>query len=402
MGLSFLCIATFFKGNEFLKSCKQAGNTVYLLTEKKLEHKPWVRDFIDEIFFVDTPAGQELNLEETAKGLAYMLRSRQVDRVVALDDFDVEKAAYFREVFRFPGMGQTQARYFRDKLAMRVKAAEADLRIPAFSSLFHDETITAFADSHAFPMVVKPRGEASTTGIRKVWNKDELWQVVHSLGDRRHEYLVEQFKPGDVYHVDALTAGGKVVFSRASRYLSTPMEVAHGGGIFRSATLETGSEEEAALLDFNEKLLTAFGLTDSASHTEFIRCHEDGEWYFLETASRVGGAHLAEMVEAATGINLWREWARLETAAAKGLTYELPPVRSMQAGIVISLVKEAHPDLAGYEAPELWWRMNEEFHIGLIVQSDSRQRVNELLDTYAEKIARESHASAPVRDRPTH
>ena len=94
MSLSFLCVSTYFKGNEFLRSCKQAGNTVYLLTNKKLEHKPWVREFIDEIFYIEEDENGCFNMNEIILGLAYTMRSKKIDRIVALDDFDVEKAAH--------------------------------------------------------------------------------------------------------------------------------------------------------------------------------------------------------------------------------------------------------------------------------------------------------------------
>lgn len=99
-----------------------------------------------------------------------------------------------------------------------------------------------------------------------------------------------------VYHVDSLTYEGKVIFSRVSQYLDTPFEVAHGGGIFRSHTIEIGSPEDLALQKLNVDVMKAFGMQYSASHSEFIKCNEDGKYYFLETASRVGGANLAEMV----------------------------------------------------------------------------------------------------------
>lgn len=400
--LTFLCVSTFFKGNEFLKSCKLAGNTVFLLTDQKLEHKPWVREYLDEVFYVNPDGQGNLNLDDVVTGLAYVMRSRPIDRIVALDDFDVEKAAYLRECFRIPGMGQTTVRHFRDKLAMRVKAAEAGLRCPTFSDLFTDEAITRFADTVTFPAVVKPRGEASTTGIRKVWSADELWQVVHGLGDRRHQFLVEQFKPGDVYHVDALTLDGEVIFQQASQYLSTPMEVAHGGGIFRSVTVPYDSDDDRQLKLHNEHLLKAFGLRYSASHSEFIKCHEDGEIYFLETASRVGGANLAEMVEAASGVNLWREWARIETAVARGEQYHLPPVSQDYSGILISLINQEIPEMSTYQEAEIWWKMNEPHHIGLIVRDPSRERVLELLDDFARRVYAEGHASAPVPGRSAH
>lgn len=400
--LSFLCISTYFKGNEFLRACKQAGNKVYLLTNKKLEFKPWVREYIDEVFYIEEKSDGSFDMNEIILGLAYMMRSRKIDRIVALDDFDVEKAAHLREHFRIPGMGQTTGRHFRDKLAMRMKAQEAGIRVPLFSSLFNDNEIFEFTQKVQYPCVVKPRSEASATGIRKVYNSEQLWEVVHYLGDRRHDYLVEQFRPGDVFHVDSLSVQGDFVFTRASQYLSTPMEVAHGGGIFRSVTVPFDSADDRALRKINAEVMRAFGMNYSASHSEFIKDHETGEMIFLETASRVGGANLAEMVEASSGINLWREWANIETAVAKCEKYILPPVENNYAGIIISLVRQQYPDLTSFDAPEIYWRMHEEYHIGLVVKSESRERVIEILDDYANKIFKSFHASAPIRDKPMH
>lgn len=400
--LSFLCISTYFKGNEFLRACKQAGNKVYLLTNKKLEYKPWVREFIDEIFYVEEKADGSIDMNEIILGLAYMMRSRKVDRIVALDDFDVEKAAHLREHFRIPGMGQTTGRHFRDKLAMRMKAQEAGIKVPMFSSLFNDNEIFEFTQKVQYPCVVKPRSEASATGIRKVYNSGQLWEVVHYLGDRRHEYLVEQFKPGDVFHVDSLSLNGEFVFSRSSQYLSTPMEVAHGGGIFRSVTVPIGSVLDVELQEVNAQVMKAFGMNYSATHSEFIKDHETGEIIFLETASRVGGANLAEMVEASSGINLWREWANIETAVAKKEEYVLPTFENLYSGIIISLTRQQYPNLADFDVPEICWRMNEEYHIGMVVKSESRERVIEILDDFAQKIYQNFHASAPVPNRPTH
>ncbi|MBC3787093.1 ATP-grasp domain-containing protein [Spirosoma utsteinense] len=399
--LAFLCIATFHKGQDFLRACKALGHTVYLLTDQKLAGADWPHEAIDEVFYLSSPSNAPQDLEQMLTGLAHAMRSRRIDRVVALDDFDVEKGALIRETFRIDGMGQTTARYFRDKLAMRTRAAAAGIRVPAFSPIFHDETVTHFLQTTEAPWLIKPRAEASTTGIRKVHSLDEAWQVIHSLGDTRHQYLIECFKPGRVYHVDALSLEGKAVFTRISQYVATPMEVAHGGGIFRTGTLPDDTPEVAALRQFNNEVLEAFGMRHSASHSEYIRGDHDGELYFLETACRVGGAHIAEMVEAASGVNLWREWAKLETAVARKEHY-LPPVdEPNQAGLIISLARQQWPDLSGFVDEEIWWRMNKEYHIGLIVRSTDRTRILTLLDDYMKRIHIDFHASAPVPDKAT-
>ena len=250
--------------------------------------------------------------------------------------------------------------------------------------------------------MIKPRAEASAAGIKKVHGFDEAWNTIHSLGEERHMFLIEQFKPGDVYHVDALTLEKKVIFERSSQYLNTPFEVAHGGGIFRSVTVEFGSKDAKALKKVNEQVLKAFQMNYSASHTEVIKCYEDGEFYFLETASRVGGAHLAEMVDFSSGINLWKEWANIEHAKALKIDYVLPEVQNLYTGIIISLARQQWPDLSPFNDPEIVWRMHEEYHLGLIVQSENRVRVMELMDKYAEMIRHDYHASAPAQDKPTH
>jgi hypothetical protein len=392
--LNFLCISTYFKGVEFLKSCKDEGNNVYLMTKKALENENWPWESIDDVYYIE-----KWNQQDVTKGIAYKSRSIKFDRFVALDDFDVEKVAMLREHFRKPGMGRTTSHYFRDKLAMRVMAKDKGINVPEFTPLFNDEEVNSYVDRVSPPWLIKPRMEASATGIKKIHSKEELWEVIHSLGDERDDYLIEKFAPGHVYHVDGLNLNGKVIFSRSSQYLDTPFEVAHSGGIFRSATTEIGSKVDKALAKMNAEVMKAFGMQFGASHTEFIQSKETGELFFLETSSRVGGANIAEMVQFATGVNLWREWARIESTVLKKQSYKLPKIESKYSGIVVSLSRFEYPDTSGFTDPEIAWRMNKAWHIGLIVVSESRERVLELLEAYTTRISTEFHASLPAPDK---
>jgi hypothetical protein len=392
--MNILCICTYFKGQDFFRYCNQEGNKVYLLTRKKLEEEAWPWEAIEDVFYID-----EWVHDHVVKGIAFKFRSIRFDRFVAIDDFDVERVARLREHFRMPGMGQTTGRYFRDKLAMRTKAKEKGINVPAFTPLFNDEQVNTFADSVPAPWLLKPRSEASAAGIKKIHNKDELWSIIHGLGDERDEFLVEHFAPGDVYHVDSLNYNDEVVFARASRYLDTPFNVAHSGGIFRSMTVASSSKEEKEFLDFNSKVMRAFGLKHGASHTEFIKSHATGELFFLETSSRVGGANIAEMVEVASGVNLWGEWARIESAVLKGEKYKLPKVRKGCAGIVVSLSRFEHPDTSSFTDSEIKWRMTKKWHIGFIVSDAKESRVLELLNEYTGRISEGFHASAPSPDK---
>lgn len=382
---TFLCVSNFFKGADFLIELKKLGNKVFLVTSEKLRDKPWPTEYIDEIFYME---GQDTdwNLEHLLLGVGNLMKSNTIDAIVALDDFDVEKATYLRENLRISGMGQTTGRYFRDKLAMRMRAKSCGISNPNFCSLFNDQDINTFADTILPPWVLKPRSEASSLGIIKVYDKESLWIHINEMGNNRFKYLVEQFRSGDVYHCDSLVLNGKILFSITSKYLATPMEISQGGGIFRTANIPYDSEDDKAIKAVNEQVIKGFGLKHGAAHSEYIKCKDDGKIYFLETSSRVGGAHIAEMVAEASNINLWKEWAIIEDSLVKETKYTLPKIKKGYAGIVLTLSKFQHPDLSSFSDPEVCFRVPLDYHAGLIVKSDSSERVLELLDDYANRL----------------
>lgn len=382
---TFLCISNYFKGSDFLINLKKSGNKVYLVTSEKLRDKPWPHQHIDEIFYMK---GQDVdwNLEHLLLGVGNFMKSTKIDTIVALDDYDVEKATYLRENLRIDGMGQTTGRYFRDKLAMRMRAKSCGIPIPAFCSLFNDHDINTFADTIPAPWVLKPRSEASASGIIKVFDKESLWIHINEMGNNRFKYLIEQFKPGDVYHCDSLISDRKVIFSLTSKYLATPMEISQGGGVFRSANIKYNSDDDKAIKKLNDQVMKGFGLKHGAAHTEFIKSNDDGQIYFLETSSRVGGAHLAEMVAEASNINLWKEWAAIENGLVKETKYILPKVKKGYAGIVLTLSKFQHPNLSSFSDSEVCFKVPLDYHAGLIVKSDKQERVLELLEDYGTRL----------------
>src|SRR4051794_25801227 len=198
---NILCLASYEKGHRFLTEAKKLGSKVYLLTSSALEDASWPRESLDEILAL--PGDQsEWNLNEMLVAVAGLSRHIHFDRVVALDDLDLEKAALIREHLRLPGMGESATRYFRDKLAMRKGALTGGVRVPAFTSTTNYVDITRFVDSVSPPWVLKPRLMAGAIGIKKIQTREEAWERIHALSDQQSFYLLEQFIPGDIFHVD--------------------------------------------------------------------------------------------------------------------------------------------------------------------------------------------------------
>src|SRR5262245_28416248 len=197
---TILCIATYLKGETFLEECGRQGATVLLLTAETLANAAWPRDAIAEIRTIARTATDT----EIRQVVADLFRRHPVDRIAALDDFDVEMGAMLREYFQVQGFGRTVASRFRDKLTMRRQARRAGLRVPEFSPVFNDQEVSEWSARVAAPWVLKPRSSAASTGIRKIASAGDLWPALSGAGAERPACLIEQFVSGEVAHVDSI------------------------------------------------------------------------------------------------------------------------------------------------------------------------------------------------------
>jgi biotin carboxylase len=395
--VTILCLASYYKGHDFIREAHAQGARVLFVTRESLRHMDWPRESIDDLLLMP-----DLTVRDhVINAISWLARREKIDRIVPLDEFDLEMASTLREHLRVPGMGESTVRHFRDKLAMRMQAESRGILVPEFVPILNSDRIREFLDRVPPPWFLKPRFSASAIGIKRIDKADELWPILDALGDKQSFHLLERYVPGDVFHVDAIAWDGKVVFAEAHGYFNPPFDVYHGGGLFCTRTLERGSGQSQQLTDLNADLVAALGMTRGALHTEFIRGRDDGRDYFLETAARVGGANIVALVEAATGLNLWREWARVEVASAGNDEYALPNVRTDHAGLLISLARQEWPDLAAYNDSEITWRLHKKHHAGLIVASSRSNRVEELLGNYLPRFREDFMATMPAATEAT-
>jgi biotin carboxylase len=399
--LNIICLATYFKGADFIRECKARGCRVILITKEKVLREDWPRESLDDVIAVPNDAGPPLFIDL----LAFLARQMKIDRVIALEEFDVVTAALMREHLCLPGLSSSGAKVFRDKLSMAVHSRRAGIDVPEFVPLVNVEEVDEFMQSVPGPWVIKPRSDVSAIGIRKVSEPEEVRRAMHEMNERENlrerasYYVLARFVAGEVFHVDSVVNDGRVMFAGTNQYGRPPMQVAHQGGAYISRTLERGSADEKTLLAINKKLVRALGLERGATHAEFIKSDADGKFYFLEIAARVGGAYISDVLEAASGVNLWREWARLEIADGKGPSTIKPP-RKEYAGIILSLAKQEHPDTSNYADDEIVHRVKKRHHAGLIVRSPNHARVNDLLDDYGRRFVEDFVAVAPPPERP--
>ena len=79
-----------------------------------------------------------------------------------------------------------------------------------------------------------PQDRASRSNCGARWTN---WATEQS------RFLLEQFVPGDIFHVDSIVSEGKVVFAVVHQYGRPPMQVMHEGGVFTTRTVDRASRD---------------------------------------------------------------------------------------------------------------------------------------------------------------
>lgn len=379
-----------------MESYKKLGCRVVVIASSHLQAMPWPRDIIDEIHYVQSLEG---DTDEILRAVSYLARERKFDLIAPMEEYMIQLAATIRaHLGCVSGLDEGTARRVRDKLTMRMTARSAGLNTPRFVGLSHHPDVARFLEDVPAPWILKPRLEGGSVQMAKFHNADKVWQKVHEMGDKQSWFLLEEFITGDVCHVDSLYHRGKVVFANASKYLTPPFSVWHGGGVFGSRSVARTSKLGKTLLKENERAVAAMGVRNGVAHTEFI-VDPQGKPYFLELGARIPGAHLDILVEKASGVNIAFEQCRLEIGTLTDSDYMPPKPKFEAAGIALCLAKDKHPDLSPFDDPEVVWRLAKEHHAGVIFRG-KQERVEELLQSYSQRLQNEYLAVLPPSDKP--
>jgi biotin carboxylase len=389
----FLCLASYEKGHDFVRQCAEMSVKVTVLTLDKHRDGAWPHESLEEL--VSMPAG--LNREQILNTVSWMARSKRFDRVIALHEFDLETAAQIREHMRVPGMGATTAGCYRDKLAQRVIAGAFGYHVPEFCRVLNYDEIRDYVARVPGPWLLKPRTNTAIAGGRKIENADQLWRALEELGDAQSRFILEKVVHGDTFHVDSIVSGGEVRFAVVSRSKVRPLQPPRTDEIFTTCMVDRDSRDAKQLIAINRDLAPSLGMARGVTHARFLRSRADGSHYFLEIGARVGGAYVDQVVEAATGVNLWREWAKLEVGELRGTPYAGPDARDGYAGAVVCTWRFTEPDVDAVADPEIAARIRGDHESGLIVQARDAARVQTLVDNYAARFEGEMAASDAAR-----
>ncbi|WP_327693147.1 ATP-grasp domain-containing protein [Streptomyces sp. NBC_00459] len=266
------------------------------------------------------------------------------DRIVALNESDLDLAAVLREELGVPGQTPPELAPFRDKLVMAERLTEAGVAVPATAHAVDHQVVRSFADEHGWPVLLKPVSGTSSIGVTRLDSADDLAAFVFPPDEI---LLIQPYLPYEILHVDGVSLGGGPGLGawRASRYVNTCF------GYTKGEPLGSVEIDDPVLLsrveDFTTRTTAALGAGPVVFHLElFVSGPQDApEVQFLEIGARPGGAEVPFLWREVHGIDLMKVTFALQVGdTVPDEARSLPPVEETErVGWLLMKTPEVRP-----------------------------------------------------------
>jgi biotin carboxylase len=232
-------------------------------------------------------------------------RAGGFERVLCLSEFDLLTGAALRERYDVPGDDVERTLNFRDKPRMKQVLGARGVRVPGFREVDGPQDVAEFAAAAEGGLMLKPRSGAASQGCLALPRGTDLAEALAGLDLRGYE--VEEFLDGPIWHVDGLMYQGELRLGRASRYINTCYDFAHGTPL--GSVVQAGALADQ-VVDFARHCLQVLGMADGIFHLEVIETASG--LAFLEVGARVGGGEIPFTFRDVYGVDLLGDWVQME------------------------------------------------------------------------------------------
>jgi len=228
-----------------------------------------------------------------------------IDRVDSNGEHWLVAEARLRDDFGIEGLRSADLTRQRSKLGMADLFARAQVPYPPTVPARDTTAVRRLAKQHGYPLVFKPDSGSGAVDTFTVSSDGELDT---ELEREPFSKVVQPFIEGDIYTYDGLTdRDGQIVFTASHVYDTGIMQVRRRQLDGHYYSLRQLPED---LADLGRRAVAAFQIRERFFHVEFFR-GADGSLTALEMNLRPPGGFTTDMMNAASGTNVYDLWARV-------------------------------------------------------------------------------------------
>lgn len=297
-----LVLDDYLFGKAYLAAAKKAGYRTFLVSSAPSTDVPQLVDEHLSVNLNDIPFAVETILADP--------RFRSVAAVLPGHVYHVALQAQLCEASSLPSISPRAAERCLNKELFRRRLQDKEISQGWFFAITRDEIDVAIAKAH-YPCVAKPVEGFASIGVMVVRNPSELRTALNSIfSDSSYERsgksmgskaVVEEYFDGPEFSVETLAFEGKThIMGITGKYFDLAKSDFELGF---ELPADLSSKQAQIISDYVVEVHQALDILHGPTHCE-LRLTSSGP-RVVEVNPRLGGAHLSELYETATGTSLY-------------------------------------------------------------------------------------------------
>ena len=255
----------------------------------------------EEVDAVEVGGGQDF------EGTMAVAKKYQIDALVtASTDKPLVMMARVARELHLPFYSVETAQWSTDKYQMKQHFMEGGVPCAKGRLVHSAEEVEDFE----FPVIVKPRDNSGSRGVKLCRNKTELVAAIAEALPYSHldTVLVEEFIEGPEYSIESLHHDGKSEVIQFTEKTTTEFPYNVELGHIQPANIS--DENKKKIRDIITKIGNALKYENCPSHTE-LKINNRGI-YVIETSPRLGGDYITStLTPLSTGVNMEDELLKI-------------------------------------------------------------------------------------------
>ena len=219
--------------------------------------------------------------------------------VTAATDKPLVMMARVAEKYGFPFFSVETAQWSTDKYQMKQRFLKGGVPCALGRLISKVED----ADDLYFPLIVKPRDNSGSRGVKLCRSKQELKESLQEALQYSHldTVLVEEYIEGQEYSIEGLHYEGKSEVIQFTEKTTT--EFPYNVELAHKQPANLMEEQKEAIRKLIAKIAACMNFENCPSHTE-LKINDRGI-FVIETSPRLGGDYITStLVPLSTGINM--------------------------------------------------------------------------------------------------
>ncbi len=246
------------------------------------------------------------------EGHCAVIEKYSIDAIVtAATDKPLVMMARLAEKYGFPFYSVETARWSTDKFQMKERFELGGVPHAQGRLISKVEE----AEGLVFPVIVKPRDNSGSRGVKLCRDKNELQISIDEAleNSKLDTVLVEEFIEGPEYSIESLHHDGKSEVIQFTEKKTTEFPYNVELGHIQPANIS--DENKQKIREIVSKIGKALNFENCPSHTE-LKINERGI-FVIETSPRLGGDYITStLTPLSTGVNLEDELLKISLGEA--------------------------------------------------------------------------------------